>query len=98
MTPHARSDIRMTMDTALAQQAPPQEPDFDPVRLSAEIDGLATKFEGRDDAFRGAITQLLKGAVAKGRAAAQAQLLQDRHGRRCAERLCDLHDAMIRLL
>ena len=86
------------MDTIVATNAPPVEADFDPARIRAEIDALAAKFEGRDDAFRAAITQFLKGELAKGRAAAQAQLLKDRHGRRCAERLCDLHDAIIGLL
>ena len=48
--------------------------------------------------FRAAITQFLKGELAEAREAAQAQLLKDRHGRRCAERLCDLHDQIIGLL
>ena len=32
------------------------------------------------------------------RAAAQAVLLKDRHGRRCAERLCFMQDEIIRIL
>src|SRR5579864_8450485 len=71
---------------------------FDVDRLRAEIDALAEKHAGRDDAFRTAISQLLKVELAKGRELAQAQLLKDRHGRRCAERLCAIHDDIISLL
>src|SRR4029453_8251124 len=88
----------MQMDTLVAKSPTPVEGEFDPARIRVEIDALAAKFEGRDDAFRAAITQLMKGELAKGRAAAQTQLLKDRHGRRCAERLCDLHDQIIGLL
>ena len=98
MTPHAPSDIRMQMDTAVATQPAPVEAGFDPARIAAEINALAGKHEGKDDAFRAAITQLLKAELAKGRAAAQVQLLKDRHGRRCAEKLCELHDQIIELL
>ena len=34
----------------------------------------------------------------EGRATAEKLLLSDRHGRRCAERLCHMHDEIIRLL
>jgi [protein-PII] uridylyltransferase len=98
MTPREPSDIRMQMDTAVVTQTPKVEADFDPARIREEINALAAKFEGRDDGFRAAITQLLKGELAKGRAAAQVQLLKDRHGRRCAEKLCELHDQIIGLL
>src|SRR4029453_14252228 len=40
----------------------------------------------------------LKSALAEGRARAEQMLLQDRHGRRCAERLCAMEDEIIRLL
>ena len=38
--------------------------------------------------FRAAMAQLLKAEMIAARAVAQAVLLKDRHGRRCAERLC----------
>src|SRR5687767_14279091 len=98
MTPRAPSDIRVQMDTVVTRSTPRLEAEFDPLRIGAEIDALAGRHEGRDEAFRAAITQLLKGELAIGRAAAQAQLLKDRHGRRCAERLCYLTDAIIGLL
>ena len=98
MTPREPSDIRLHMDTAVATKPAPVEADFDPARIREDINALAAKHEGKDDAFRAAITQLLKGELAKGRAAAQVQLLKDRHGRRCAENLCELHDQIIELL
>ena len=44
------------------------------------------------------MAQLLKAELAKARDAAQATLLRDRHGRRCAERLCFVQDEIIRLV
>jgi [protein-PII] uridylyltransferase len=86
------------MDIAATKNAPAGDDGFDPVRIGADIDALAETHAGRDDDFRTAITQLLKAELANGRAAAQEQLLKDRHGRRCAERLCFLHDSIIGLL
>ena len=63
------------MDTVVTKSAPRVEAEFDPVQIGAEINALAERHTGRDDAFRSAITQLLKNELAKGRAAAQAQLL-----------------------
>ena len=56
-----------------------------PSRIEADRT-LAEKFEGRDDVFRSAIAQLLKAEMIAARTVAQAVLLKDRHGRRCAER------------
>ncbi len=71
---------------------------FDGPRIAAEIAALATKHGGREDALRVAIAQLLKVELARAREAIEAMLLRDRHGRRCAERLCFVQDAIIRLL
>ena len=38
--------------------------------------------------MRTAVAQRLKSALAEGRAGAEQMLLNDRHGRACAERLC----------
>src|SRR5437879_3236109 len=84
------------MNIAIQTAAP--DPLFDTDRIRSEIDALAKQHAGRDDTFRTAISQLLKGELARGRQAAQAQLVKDRHGRRCAERLCSLHDDIISLL
>ena len=45
-----------------------------------------------------AVSRRLKSALVEGRAAAERLLIKDRHGRRCAERLCFMQDEIIRLL
>ena len=62
------------------------------------MDALAAKHAGREDVFRAAMAQLLKAEMIAARAVAQAVLLKDRHGRRCAERLCFVQDEIIRIL
>src|SRR5258707_4652917 len=76
------------------------EPDdrSDPARITAAVDALAEKHVGREDLFRAATAQLLKAELIAARATAQAVLLKDRHGRRCAERLCFVQDEIIRIL
>ena len=44
------------------------------------------------------MAQRLKAALNEGRAKAETLLLKDRHGRRCAERLCRMQDEIIRIL
>jgi [protein-PII] uridylyltransferase len=79
---------------------PPAEAEasFDTSRITADIDALAARHAGREDAFRAALAQLLKIEMIKAREAAQAVLLKDRHGRRCAERLCFVQDEIIHML
>ena len=48
--------------------------------------------------MRSAVAQRLKRALIEGRAKAEQLLLKDRHGRRCAERLCRMEDEIIRIL
>ena len=48
--------------------------------------------------MRTALAQRLKTALNDGRAKAEQLLLKDRHGRRCAERLCRMEDEIIRIL
>src|SRR6202795_3287675 len=78
----------------------PSEPDqrFDTARISAAVDALAATHAGREDLFRSATAQFLKAELVAARATAQALLLKDRHGRRCAERLCFVQDEIIRIL
>src|SRR5471032_3207737 len=80
--------------------APRSEADerFDSVRIAAAVDALAAKHAGREDQFRAAVAKLLKAELIQSRATAQAVLLRDRHGRRCAERLCFVQDEIIRIL
>ena len=71
---------------------------FDQSSLAAELDGLAKQHGSNEQALRRAIMQPLKNALATGRAGAERLLLQDRQGRRCAERLCQMHDDIIRVV
>jgi len=69
-----------------------------PSGVAAAVDALAEKHAGREDVFRSAVAQMFKTELIAARAAAQTQLLKDRHGRRCAERLCFVQDEIIRIL
>ncbi len=71
---------------------------FDAEAIAADLDRLAKLHAGRDRELRTAVAQRLKAALVQGRAAAERMLLKDRHGRRCAERLCFMQDEIIRLL
>src|SRR5204863_4366128 len=71
---------------------------FDTARITAAVDALAERHTSREDLFRAAMAQLLKAEMVAARAVAQAVLLKDRHGRRCAERLCFVQDEIIRIL
>src|SRR6266516_2179064 len=86
------------MDNVLTQAQPEADERFDTARVSAAVDALAASHAGREDLFRSATAQLLKAELVTARATAQALLLKDRHGRRCAERLCFVQDEIIRIL
>src|SRR3982075_2421332 len=86
------------MDSVLTQAGPEVDERFDTARITAAIDALAAKHAGREDVFRAVVAQLLKAELLAARITAQAVLLKDRHGRRCAERLCFMQDEIIRIL
>src|SRR3954465_1572252 len=86
------------MDSVATEQKAEVDDRFDTARITAAVDALAEKHQGREDAFRTAMAQLLKAELIASRAAAQTILLKDRHGRRCAERLCHVQDEIIRIL
>ncbi|QDL99383.1 [protein-PII] uridylyltransferase [Rhodopseudomonas palustris] len=86
------------MDKVVSPSRPAADERFDSARVTAEIATLAEQHAGNDAAFRTALAMLMKAELAKARTEAEAQLLRDRHGRRCAERLCFVQDAIIRLL
>ena len=71
---------------------------IDPEAITAELKTLAERHAGREHDLRAAIAQRLKVALTRARARAEELLLKDRHGRRCAERLCQTHDEIIRIL
>src|SRR3954451_13822823 len=86
------------MDSVLTVGRPEPADGFDTTRIEAAIDALADKHSGREDVFRSATAQFLKAELLAARASAQVTLLRDRHGRRCAERLCFVQDEIIRML
>ncbi|MCK1357395.1 [protein-PII] uridylyltransferase [Bradyrhizobium sp. 199] len=86
------------MDSVATEHKAEVDDRFDTVRITAAVDALAERHQGREDAFRTAMAQLLKGELIAARAAAQEILLKDRHGRHCAERLCHVQDEIIRIL
>jgi [protein-PII] uridylyltransferase len=71
---------------------------FSAASLAEQIAALATEHGSNERELRIAIAQKLKAALAEGRKAAEQQLLKDRRGRQCAERLCRMQDDIIRVL
>src|SRR5260221_3457133 len=86
------------MDSVVTQPRPEADDRFDTARITAAVDALAERHVGREDLFRAATAQMLKAELIAARATAQGLLLKDRHGRRCAERLCFVQDEIIRIL
>ncbi len=86
------------MDSVATQPQLEADHRFDTARVTAAVDALAEKYADREDVFRTAVAQLLKTELVAARATAQAILLKDRHGRRCAELLCFVQDEIIRIL
>src|SRR6202048_3910640 len=86
------------MDSVVTQARSERDERFDTARITAAVDALAEKHVGREDLFRAATAQMLKAELIVARATAQGLLLKDRHGRRCAERLCFVQDEIIRIL
>jgi [protein-PII] uridylyltransferase len=71
---------------------------FDAAAVTADLAALADVHHGRESELRAAVAQRLKAALGAGRAFAEQRLREDRHGRRCAERLCFMQDEAIRVL
>jgi [protein-PII] uridylyltransferase len=71
---------------------------LDAPAIKAELEKLAQLHAGRASELRVAVAQYLRETLTAGRATTERLLLKDRHGRRCAERLCFIHDEIIRLL
>jgi len=71
---------------------------IDVAAAAADLAAIAQTHRGRESEMRAAVAQRLKAALIQGRRIAEELLLKDRHGRRCAERLCLLQDEIIRLL
>ena len=90
----------MMLDSQKSAPRGPSDPDtlIDSEAITADLNALAKTYEGRERELRTAVAQRLKATLTAGRARAEALLLKDRHGRRCAERLCQMQDEIIRLL
>src|SRR5271156_2708224 len=88
----------VVIPTKPEETRPEADDRFDSARIAAEVDALAANHAGREDVFRAATAQLLKAELIAARETAQTVLLSDRHGRRCAERLCFVQDEIIRIL
>ncbi|MET0970265.1 MAG: [protein-PII] uridylyltransferase [Tardiphaga sp.] len=86
------------MDSLAIRAEPATHTGFDTARITAEIDALAAQHRGANDVFRAALAKLLKAELLQASQAAEAVLLIDRHGRRCAETLCKVQDEIIRML
>ena len=71
---------------------------FDARKATDDLEKLAVDFRGRERDLRTAVAQYFKAALNEGRVKAEELLLKDRHGRRCAERLCVMQDEIIRIL
>ena len=81
-----------------AKPVPPATEPITATILAEQIAALAKEHGSNERELRIAIAQRLKVAMAEARKTAEQQLLKDRRGRQCAERLCRLQDDIIRVL
>src|SRR6201997_5583515 len=84
------------LDTLRAPRVPAEL--LDSAAIVADLKGLAETHAGRERELRAAVARRLKTALTQARTRAEELLLKDRHGRRCAERLCQTQDEIIRIL
>ena len=71
---------------------------IDSAAIVADHNALADTHAGRERELRAAVARRLKAALTEARTRAEELLLKDRHGRRCAERLCRTQDEIIHIL
>jgi [protein-PII] uridylyltransferase len=91
----------LALDSGARPAEPPARGSVDLIdagALTAELETLAAGHRGDERDLRAVVAQRLKTALADGSARAEQLLLADRHGRRCAERLCRMEDEIIRIL
>jgi [protein-PII] uridylyltransferase len=83
-----------------AHKLGPHEPAtlFKADAIAGELGALAASRAGDERELRTAVAQRLKTALAESYAEAERLLLQDRHGGRCALRLCHTQDEIIRAI
>src|SRR6202041_234208 len=92
--------LRYGVTMMLDSHRSPREPVdlIDPGTLTADLKELAKTHAGRERELRTAVALRLKSVLTDARERAEQLLLKDRHGRRCAERLCQMQDEIIRIL
>jgi [protein-PII] uridylyltransferase len=93
-----RFAIRMTHMLTLDKPQHDTADLFDEAAVVADLAKLAEAHAGSEQELRRAVAQRLKTLLAEGRKHAEQALLNDRQGRRCAERLCFMTDEIIRIL
>jgi [protein-PII] uridylyltransferase len=71
---------------------------FDAAAVAGDLEAIAKKHADNQRELRLALSRRLKLALLDGRNAAKVLLIDDRGGRRCAERLSFMQDEIIRLL
>ena len=71
---------------------------IDSAAIVADLKALAETHARQERELRAAVARRLKTALIKARARAEELLLSDRLGRRCAERLCQAEDEIIRIV
>jgi [protein-PII] uridylyltransferase len=71
---------------------------LDTEAIDRELRELAGTYAGRARELRAAVAAQLKAVLAETRAEAERRLLADRHGGRCAARLCQVQDEIIGIL
>ena len=98
VTSRPRFAIRMTHMLTLDKHPNKSAELFDEAAVVADLAALADRHAGSEQELRRAVAQRLKTLLSDGRKQAEQQLLNDRQGRRCAERLCFMTDEVIRLL
>ncbi len=98
VTGRPRFAIRMTHMLTLDKPPHHTADLFDEAAVVADLAKLAEAHAGSEQELRRAVAQRLKTLLAEGRNHAEQALLNDRQGRRCAERLCFMTDEIIRIL
>src|SRR5271165_510329 len=89
--------IRSTM-LIPSQNAARETEVFDATAVAGDLEAIAERNAGNERELRLALSRRLKVALLEGRAAAERLLINDRGGRRCAERLSFMQDEIICLL
>src|SRR5262245_52105456 len=90
----------LALDDTRALERPPRGSNelIDARALTAQLEKIVKGHSGSERDLTTMLAKQLKVAVADCRAKAEQLLLNDRHGRRCAERLCRMEDEIIRIL